>query len=121
MGRKSLGIRICTCKICGRLYEYDRSKRSNNTATKCSKCTVQKWRKTKKIKAIEYKGGKCEMCGYNKCVAALEFHHLDPNTKEFEIGNNTFSWNRNKQELDKCILVCANCHREIEHCNAGFI
>ena len=67
--------------------------------------------------AIEYKGGKCECCGYDKCVSALEFHHLDSSTKEFGIGQKgyTRSWDKNKEELDKCILVCANCHIEI-HC-----
>lgn len=67
--------------------------------------------------AIEYKGGKCKCCGYNKCISALEFHHLDPSVKEFNIGQKgyTRSWDKNKKELDKCILVCANCHREIHH------
>lgn len=114
MGRKALGIRLFRCRICSVEYTYDRRKRNGATATRCGKCGVQQWRKNKKLKAIEYKGGKCEICGYNKCNAALDFHHLDRNTKEFEIGNNTYSWERNVKELDKCILVCANCHREIE-------
>ena len=65
--------------------------------------------------AIEYKGGKCVKCGYNKCNAALDFHHLDPTQKEFNLGSHghTRSWERMKVELDKCILLCANCHREI--------
>ena len=70
-----------------------------------------------KIKEIlvEYKGGKCEICGYNKCISALEFHHLDPNEKDFGIGQKgyTRSIEKNKEEANKCILVCANCHREI--------
>ena len=75
--------------------------------------------KAKKQKDIEYKGDKCEFCGYSKCIWALEFHHINPELKLFEIGNNTFSWEKNQKELDKGILVCANCHREIE--SAGFI
>lgn len=65
--------------------------------------------------AVEYKGGKCNSCNYNKCIAALEFHHIDPEQKDFGIGNKGFtkSWDKIKTELDKCILVCANCHREI--------
>lgn len=75
---------------------------------------VKTFRQKLKIKAIEYKGGCCQKCGYNKCNAALEFHHLDPNEKDFGIGTYTvLSWDKIKEELDKCILVCANCHREI--------
>jgi len=76
---------------------------------------VQTRRKKVKELAIEYKGGSCQKCGYNKCNAALEFHHLDPSEKDFSISasGNTRGWELIKKELDKCILVCANCHREI--------
>ena len=77
---------------------------------------VKNYRQRLKEKAIEYKGGKCQHnnCGYNKCNRALEFHHLDPNEKDFGISSyTTLSWDKIKKELDKCILVCANCHREI--------
>lgn len=85
---------------------------------RCKKCaveSVQKRRNKLKEKAVEYKGGKCEKCGYDKCLAALEFHHLDPNEKDFGVGQNghTRSWEKIKIELDKCIMLCANCHREI--------
>jgi len=66
-----------------------------------------------KLKAIEYKGGKCQICGYNKCTRSLQFHHLDPNKKDFGISGGTKSFEKLKPELDKCILVCANCHGEI--------
>lgn len=60
-------------------------------------------------------GSKCEICGYNKCIHALEFHHLDSSKKDFALSNKgyTRSWRRVKEELDKCILICANCHREL--------
>jgi transposase len=77
------------------------------------KLRKRKERKELKNKAIEYKGGKCEKCGYCKCSEAMEFHHLNPEEKDFGIGGHTKSWNVIKKELDKCILVCANCHREI--------
>lgn len=85
---------------------------------RCRKCAteaVQKRRDKIKEILVEYKGGKCEICGYNKCISALEFHHLDPNAKDFGIGAKgyTRSIEINKKEVDKCILVCANCHREI--------
>ena len=76
---------------------------------------VINWKKRKKIELIDYKGGKCEKCGYNKCVEALEFHHLDPNEKDFGISNNSYSFERMKKEVDKCILVCSNCHREMHY------
>jgi len=78
---------------------------------------VKKRRNKLKEMAIEYKGGSCEKCGYNRCPRALEFHHLDPTQKDFGIGYKgyTRSWEKVKEELDKCIMVCANCHREIHY------
>ena len=68
-----------------------------------------------KLKLVEHKGGKCEICGYDKNISALEFHHLYD--KEFEISKKKLVTINDQilQELDKCILVCANCHREIHH------
>ena len=76
---------------------------------------VTKRRREIKEKAVNYKGGKCCKCGYNKCIGALEFHHTEPGHKDFGISRNgsTRSWKKVKKEIDKCILVCANCHREI--------
>lgn len=76
---------------------------------------VAKRRKKIKEMAIEYKGGKCCICGYKRCNSAFDFHHLDEKNKKFGLGLNglTRSWERTRQEIDKCILVCANCHREI--------
>lgn len=85
---------------------------------RCMKCRVEAvQRRRDKIKemAVQYKGGKCCICGYDRYMGALEFHHLDPNQKDFGIGSKgyTRSFNKVKEELDKCICVCANCHREI--------
>ena len=82
---------------------------------KCRCAAVQKRREKIKEILVEYKGGKCEICGYDKCISALEFHHLDPLKKDFGVGSKgyTRSLEQNKKEVDKCILVCANCHREI--------
>jgi predicted HNH restriction endonuclease len=68
---------------------------------------------------VEYKGGECELCGYNGCIDVLDLHHKDPSTKEFGISSSglTRSWEKNKAEADKCVLLCANCHREI---HAGY-
>ncbi len=64
--------------------------------------------------ARDYKGGRCEICGYNKCDRALSFHHIDPKTKEFGLSDKglTRSWEKTRKEIDKCILLCANCHME---------
>ena len=77
---------------------------------------VVKRRKKVKDLAIEYKGGSCQICHYSKCVDALEFHHINPLEKEFGIGAKgyTRSWESVRNELDKCVLLCANCHREVE-------
>ena len=70
-------------------------------------------KRQRKLEAIEYKGGKCERCGYNKCIQALDFHHINPKEKDFTISGGTKSFESLKSELDKCILVCKNCHSEI--------
>lgn len=70
-------------------------------------------RKELKCRAIEYKGGSCVCCGYNKCVSALEFHHLDLKKKDFGIADLAKCWENMKAELDKCVLICSNCHREL--------
>jgi len=76
---------------------------------------VKKRRAAIRRKAIQYKGGKCEVCGYNRCEEALEFHHLKTDHKEFGISHKgyTRSWKRVEEELSKCMLLCANCHREV--------
>ena len=72
-------------------------------------------RQQRKRDAIEYKGGQCQKCGYVKCVAALSFHHRDPKEKEYQIATMlAWSWARIVQELDKCDLLCMNCHMELE-------
>ena len=58
-------------------------------------------------------GGKCEKCGYDKCAAAMDFHHKDPSKKEFTIGTKNIGFKRLSEEIKKCILLCANCHREL--------
>jgi hypothetical protein len=60
---------------------------------------------------VELRGGRCEDCGYDRTVAALEFHHRDRNTKEFTLGSFNGSWKRLLAEAEKCDLLCANCHR----------
>lgn len=81
-----------------------------------SSAVVRSQRRAKE-RAVEYLGGKCSLCGYNRCLAAMDFHHLDPSEKEFKPSYVILrrKWEVAKKELDKCILVCGNCHTEIHH------
>ena len=95
---------------------------TKNQRYRCKKCrseAVQRKRLNLKKKAVQYKGGKCCKCGYDKCQDALDFHHVNPNEKDFAISAKGYlkSWEKIKTELDKCLLVCANCHREIHSQN----
>lgn len=105
------------------ISEFYIEKKRLLTHAYCKKCNsslaANRFRENKR-KALEYKGNKCVICGYNKCVGALHFHHIDPNLKEFSLSQlkkYTFD-DRVKKELDKCVLVCANCHSEI---HAGLV
>lgn len=81
------------------------------------KQSIKKWRKENRIKIVDYKGGKCKKCGYNKCIEALEFHHINPEEKEYGLCNTVLSFERLKKEADKCVLLCSNCHREFHYLN----
>lgn len=72
-----------------------------------------------KRKLVEEAGGACLICGYDRCVAALEFHHLDPSQKAFNLSLRgiTKSIEVVREEAAKCVLLCATCHAEVE---AGF-
>lgn len=75
---------------------------------------IRKYRIKIKQQCVDYKGGCCQICGYSKCNASLDFHHLDPKEKDFGISKGgTNGFEKLKTELDKCILVCRNCHGEI--------
>lgn len=123
--RKAAGIDL-TNKVCAKCGAEFTIKDTGYTRRYCYNCVpfspktgaqnrqiIKKW-------ALEYKGNKCEICGYNKCSEALDFHHEIPNEKEFSLSdrNLILDWQIIKKELDKCILICANCHREI-HAKKG--
>lgn len=75
---------------------------------------LERQRKFKR-NCVFYKGGSCQSCGYNKCIGALEFHHRDPSKKDFGFGKRrSYTWSKAVEaELDKCDILCANCHREV--------
>jgi hypothetical protein len=86
---------------------------------RCRKCrmdAVIEWRRRKKSKLVEEAGGRCVLCGYRRCDAALQFHHLDPASKSFALSMRgvTRSMETCRAEAAKCVLLCANCHAEVE-------
>jgi hypothetical protein len=86
---------------------------------RCKKCrshSVHKKRKLNKLKLVEENGGCCSICGYNRYIGALQFHHLDPSLKSFGLSQKgkTLGMDSLREEAKKCILLCANCHSEVE-------
>jgi transposase len=86
---------------------------------RCPKCrsdAVSRRRRLVKRVLVEEAGGCCALCGYDRSPAALEFHHVDPASKSFSVGLDgvTRSLERAREEVRKCILLCSNCHAEVE-------
>ena len=103
-----------TCIVCNRPFLYNKDRRNGSTTKKCSSCSVNGRRQVKKQMALVYKGGCCFICKYDRCPRALVFHHINEGDKDFGIGGkHTLSWERIRQELDKCVLLCTNCHAEV--------
>ncbi len=103
------------CRECGANYTYTR----NATHDLCLRCKRKRFVAKRKRLIIERLGGKCCVCGYDRCTGALECHHRDPDQKEYIIGAGYGTklmelW----KEVDKCVLLCSNCHREF---HAGLI
>ena len=104
------------CNVCGNEYN-PKKKNDNSSELLCANCRAM-YRKIKmKRRLIEYKGGKCEICGYSRNDNAFDFHHVNPEEKDYIIsGRYNNSFEALKKEVDKCMLLCANCHREL-HAN----
>lgn len=110
--------KICIdCKITyPNTIEYFNAR--TNSRVLCSYCKIctrirsKKWADNKKLNAIKIYGNhKCYLCGYDKCIDALNFHHVDPKFKESQIYS--IAIDKLSTEVKKCLLVCGNCHREI--------
>jgi hypothetical protein len=104
---------IKECKHHGKT-EHSQETRGYYRCKKCRVNAVAKRRRKTKEKAVEYKDSKCFDCGLEtEYIEVYEFHHLDPSKKDFAIGHkgHTRSWQKTKLELDKCVMLCANCHR----------
>lgn len=102
------------CLTCG---ETDATMFFGKQKTRCKSCQSklnESNRVSRRNEAVMYKGGKCEHCGYDRYVGALEFHHMDPSEKDPMSFKPTVAKKKFFAEVDKCVLLCANCHRE-EH------
>lgn len=103
-----------TCYKCKKLLPNNEFWGKNSYCKKCHNLASTATKRKRKEQAVAYLGGKCSRCGYDVCITALEFHHKDPTEKEFTISKLSRSFDKIKDELDKCVLLCSNCHRE-EH------
>jgi hypothetical protein len=85
---------------------------------RCRQCRIEAVvRRRRKVKGtlVAEAGGKCRLCGYSRCLAALEFHHVNPATKKFGLSRRgARSIATLRSEVRKCVLLCSNCHAEVE-------
>ena len=105
----------CRCPHHG-VTDFGRRSESGYRCLKCrSDAVTRRRRKVKRI-LVEEAGGGCVGCGYDRCIAALEFHHVDPAEKAFSLSHRGVarSLARARAEAEKCVLLCANCHAEVE-------
>jgi len=110
---KSLGIKRDRkvkriCKTCKREFE------NVSRNLECTTCKNKANRKKRKEKAYKILGGKCKICGYKKCTNAMDIHHLNGDDKKLTFaGSWGLAWKTIEKELDKCVLLCCRCHREV--------
>lgn len=119
------------CRVCGECKQigefYTNGKTPKGTVKykpECKACHIkiqQDFVELKQKKLDEVFGTSCVVCGYNRCRKALDFHHIDPKIKEYkpsQITRNYMTVENMLKELESCVLLCSNCHREV---HAGFI
>lgn len=118
------GIVTQVCPICGKTFTYQNKGGNRKYCFDCSPITKNPTDKFIAFKKnwIKSHGNGCNICGYNKCIDALDFHHIDPRTKKFSISNTGHHGiDELKEEAEKCIILCANCHREIHAKDSKFL
>lgn len=114
----ALTLRKCVrCKRTLPTDDFYTSRGGTKSLCYCKQCTnsqtVERQQRLKQ-KCVEYKGGCCQLCGYDRYIGALEFHHIDATAKDFSLAHTrSTTFEKVRSELDKCLLVCANCHREL--------
>lgn len=114
-----------TCGICGWEGEDEdfasvkrgiNGRRRGSTCKLCWNKMIADRHRRRKAKVIALMGGKCQQCGYRKNLSSLDLHHLDPSEKEMMWGDlSKKPWAVILSEIKKCVLLCANCHREEHH------
>jgi len=112
--RKNPAPKKRRCGYCGYWFQPLQHNSYHCDRDCMNKAAVIKRRKKVKEMAVAYRGGKCCKCGYKRYIGALEFHHRNSRRKEITISADgcCHAWSRVRRELDKCDLLCANCHRE---------
>jgi endogenous inhibitor of DNA gyrase (YacG/DUF329 family) len=103
-----------TCPLCGKSFKPKTAAANHRVC--CYECMPEGTQLTRGMflaKIKQKRGGACIRCGYNTCIKALEFHHMDPSEKDFTISNDHFKLQEAIDESEKCILICSNCHREL--------
>jgi hypothetical protein len=101
------GNKICNC--CGSRFNTNQLR-----GYKCWNCLNKQAKLKNQDKLYELMGDKCCLCGYNRCRAAMDFHHMDREKKSHGLSQRemTYAWERIVEESKKCVLLCAVCHRE---------
>lgn len=99
-------------KICSVCQKPQNIKQRNGTV--CWSCLCKRARNKRMIKLVNLLGGGCWVCGYDDCIQALDFHHMNPEQKSFQLSSREmqYSWDRIWNEAQKCCLLCCRCHRE---------
>jgi transposase len=115
--KPALGAKV-SLRQCQR-HGWTRHVRRSGDRHRCARCNseaVSRWRRETKRRLVEEAGGACAVCGYATCVAALQFHHVDPSQKRFALSLKGVarSLDTVRAEARKCVLLCANCHAEVE-------
>lgn len=104
------------CPKCKKKFPIKEMYKGHSYCKPCLKKHSTEWARKVKLECIEYKGGKCIKCNYDKCPASFDFHHRDPTKKDMNINAFRCAFNDEiKKELDKCDLLCSNCHRELHY------
>ena len=101
------------CKVCGQ--EFSGLRKS------CNRCRISEWRYRTKQRLVEYRGGKCLVCNYKRNLSSLDFHHIDPSKKDFGISRYSRGIEDLKKEVDKCALLCSNCHAEVHSSDTIYV
>ena len=115
--KQGIDPNIKKCLICGK--EFKPKDKNANQRSCCYDCMPEGHQllRSEFLDLVrKQRGGKCERCGYNTYLGALDFHHIDPSQKEITIGDRDFRLKDCIEETKKCILICSNCHREL-HAN----